>query len=67
MEKVVKKYNSFEEADNAEREFWRNASVGFKFKTLEAIRYTYYNSLNHDIKGIEKVVKIRKLHEEEQD
>lgn len=67
MEKIVKKYNSFEEAENAEREFWRNASVEFKLKTLEAIRYTYFSSLKKNINGIEKIVKIKKLHEEEQD
>lgn len=67
MEKIVKKYNSFEEAENAEREFWRNASVEFKLKTLEAIRYMYFRSLKKNINGIEKIVKIKKLHEEEQD
>ncbi len=64
---MVHEYNSFKEADEAEREFWRNASVEFKFKTLEAIRYAYYSLFNKDIKGIEKVVKISKLHDEEQD
>ncbi len=67
MEKVVKKYNSFEEADKADIEFWKNASVQQKLEALEAIRYTYFSLMNPDVKGIEKVVKFRKLHDKEED
>ena len=67
MEKVVKKYTSFKEADKADVEFWRSASVQQKLEALEAIRYTYFSLMKADIKGIDKVVKFRKLHDEEQD
>jgi len=66
MEKVVKKYSSFEEADKADVEFWKNASVQQKLEALEAIRYTYFRLMKADIKGIDKVVKFRKLHDEEE-
>ena len=64
MEKVVHKYHSFKEADKV---FLQNASIEFKFKALDVIRYNYYHLIGKDIQRIEKVVKIRKLHEEEQD
>ncbi len=65
MEKTVKIYNSFEEAEKAEIEFWQNASYDEKFKTLEAIQLLTFKPLYPDIRGIEKVVKFRMLGEEE--
>ena len=38
MEKIIKKYKSFEEADKAEIEYWRNASYEKRIETLLAIQ-----------------------------
>ena len=67
MEKIGKKFSSFEEAEKAEIEFWKNASPELKLETLEAIRYTFFSMLNPHIEGIKKVVKIRKLHDKDED
>lgn len=67
MEKIIKKFSSFEEAEKAEIEFWKNASPEFKLETLEAIRYTFFSLINPLNEGIKKVVKIKKLHDKDED
>lgn len=67
MEKIVKKYSSFEEADKAEIEYWRNASYEEKIDTLLHIQELMLQFFYPEVKGIEKVVKIRKLNDKEQD
>jgi|GEM_PF-5040605 len=46
MEKTIKIYNSLEEAEKADIEYWRNASYDERFRTLEAIRFLTYKMLN---------------------
>lgn len=65
MEKIIRKFNSFEEAEKAEIKYWKNASYEEKLNTLEAIRILTYKLLNHDFNRIEKVIKIRRRGEEE--
>lgn len=65
MEKIVRKFKSFKEAEEAEIEYWRNASFEERLNTLEAIRIFTYKMLNYNFDRIEKVVKIRKRGEEE--
>ena len=59
MEKTIKIYNSLEEAEKADIEYWRNASYDERFRTLEAIRFLTYKMLNCNEYKIKKVVKIR--------
>ncbi len=66
MEKVVRKFKTFKEADDFENEYWLKASVSEKFEAVEIIRKNYLSILHPDIMGIEKVVKFRKLHDEEE-
>lgn len=69
MEKVVRVFNSFEEADKAEKIYWHNASVNDKLSALEAIRYIALklHYPNVDERKIQRVVKIRNLHDPEED
>lgn len=67
MEKVVKKFSSFDEAEKAEIEYWRNASVDERINTLIYIQEFMLQFFYPNVKGIEKVVTKRKLHDEEQD
>jgi hypothetical protein len=67
MEKAVHEFKSFKEADDFEKEYWLNASVSEKFEAVEVIRANYNGLFHSDLKGIEKVVKKRKLHDKEQD
>ncbi len=64
MEKIIRKFNSFKEAEKADIEYWRNASYEERLNTLEAIRIFSYKFLNYKFDRIEKVVKLRKLKEE---
>jgi hypothetical protein len=61
MEKVIRKFKSFEEANKAEIEYWRNAAYEEKIETFlsiqEAMLYFFYP----DLKGIEKIVTKKKL------
>jgi len=43
MEKVVRKFGSFAEAEKADIEFWQNCSGTEKIKILESIRQSWYN------------------------
>lgn len=67
MEKVVHKFKSFREQEKFELEFWDNASIGEKFEAVEQIRANFMSIFYPDVKGIEKVVKFRKLHDKEED
>ena len=42
MEKVVRKFSSFEEQEKFEKEYWQKASAAEKFETVEAIRCILY-------------------------
>lgn len=64
MEKIIRKFSSFKEAEKADIEYWRNASYEERLNTLEAIRIFSYKLLNYKFDRIEKVVKLRKLKEE---
>lgn len=66
MEKVIKKFNSFEEAEKAEIEYWRNASYEEKIETFLSIQEAMLSFFYPDLKGIEKVVTKRKLSDKEE-
>ncbi len=64
MEKVVRKFNSFEEQEKFEKEYWLKASAAEKFETVEAIRSFYIKTFYPNFTKIEKVVRKRKLGED---
>ena len=66
MEKI-KKFSTFEEADKAEIEYWRNTSVDERINTLLCIQELMLMLYYPDIKGIENIVTKRNLYNEEQD
>jgi len=61
---VVRKFNSFEEADKAEIKYWRNLPAEKKLKVLDEIRIMHLHTLYPEGKKFEKVVRIIKLGEE---
>ncbi|MEO8398266.1 MAG: hypothetical protein ABI550_00480 [Ignavibacteriaceae bacterium] len=61
MEKTIKKFSSFEEAEKAEIEYWRNASPDKRINTLLQLQELMLQLYYPDVKGIKKVVKIKKL------
>ncbi len=46
MDKVIKEYNSFEDADKDDIEYYSNLDPNEKIKELEIIREIYLNSIN---------------------
>ncbi|HMT10006.1 MAG TPA: hypothetical protein PKA39_00100 [Ignavibacteria bacterium] len=46
MDKVVKEFNSFEEAEQDDIEYYRNLDPNEKIKELEIIRELYLDSIN---------------------
>jgi hypothetical protein len=67
MEKIIHKYNSFDQAEKAEIEYWQNASVEERIKTLLSLQELMLNFFYPEVKGIEKIVRKRNLYDKEQD
>lgn len=61
---IVEKYNSFEEAEKAEVEFWRNKTYEEKLRVLDEIQLTHLRALYPKGKKFQKVVRIIKRSEE---
>ena len=64
MEKIIKKYKNFEEANAAEKEYWQNASYEERINTMLHVQQLMLELFYPDVKKMEKVMSIRKLHEE---
>lgn len=64
MEKVVRKFYSFEEEEAAEREYWQNASYEKRIETLLHLQQVMLELFYPDVKKMEKVVGFRKYGEE---
>jgi len=64
MEKIIKKFNSFKEAEAAEREYWQNASYEKRVETLLYLQQLMLELFYPDVKKMEKIISIGKLHEE---
>ena len=60
MEKVIKKYDSFEEAEVAETEYWRKLSGNKKLEILEILRAQYWVIHHAEIRGFQRVYRIIK-------
>jgi hypothetical protein len=65
MEKIIKKFSSFEEAEKAEIEFWQNASVEEKINTLLSIQEMMLKLFYPDEKGMEKIITKRNLYDQD--
>lgn len=61
---IVKKYNSFEEAEKAEVEFWRNQTHEEKLRVLDKIQVMHLRAFYPKVKKFQKVVRIIKRGEE---
>lgn len=61
---VVRKFSSFDEADKAEIEYWRNLSGEEKLRALDEIQLMHLKALYPRGKKFEKVVRIVKLGED---
>jgi hypothetical protein len=64
IEKTVKIFKSFKEQEEADKEYWKNISGEEKIRMVEEMRAEYIRLFHPEIKGIEKVVRIRKLGED---
>jgi|GEM_PF-2854517 len=62
--RTIKKFNSFKEAEAAEREYWQNASYEKRVETLLYLQQLMLELFYPDVKKMEKIISIRKLHEE---
>ncbi len=60
MEKVIQKYNSFEDADKAEVHFWKNLEPRRKLEILEEIRLRYMEITGEGKQGFQRVYRIVK-------
>lgn len=60
MEKVIQKYNSFEEAEKAEIEFWKNMESRKKLEILEEIRLRYMEITGEGKQGFQRVYRLVK-------
>jgi len=61
---VVRKFNSFEEAEKAEIKYWRNLPSDEKLRVLDEIQKMHLSALNPKGKKFEKVFRIVKLGDE---
>ena len=60
MEKVAIKFNSFEEHEAADIEYWKSLSGERKLEILEAIRAQYWVMKNEHPRGLQRVCRIIK-------
>jgi hypothetical protein len=65
MEKIIKKYKSFEEAERAEVEYWCNASFEDRINALLSIQEMMLELFYPEIKSIEKIMTRKSLRDEE--
>jgi hypothetical protein len=64
IELVVRKFNSFEEAEKAEVEYWRNLPCEEKLKVLDEIQMMHLRAIYPKGKKFEKTVRFAKLGED---
>jgi hypothetical protein len=64
LKTFVKKFNSFEEAEKAEVEYWQNLTPKAKLRILDEIQLMQLKALYPRGKKFEKVVRIVKLGED---
>ena len=60
MEKVIKKFKNFEEAEAADKEYWRNATYEERVNAMLYLQQLMLELFYPDVKRMEKVVSFRK-------
>jgi len=60
IERVVKKFNSFEEAENAEVENWKTVSGEKKIEILEELRLRFLHINDEKIRRFQRVYRVTK-------
>jgi predicted Fe-S protein YdhL (DUF1289 family) len=60
MERVVKIFHSFEDAEAAEVEYWKNLSGEKKLEILEELRSRYWLIENEKIRRFQRIYKVLK-------
>jgi len=60
MEKIIKKYDSFKEAEDAETKYWKKLSGNKKLEILEILRSQYWAMHHAGIPGFQRVYRIIK-------
>ena len=63
---VAKKFATFEEAENADDEYWANTTAAERFDALIDLRKMLMENPGDEIR-LQKVVTKRRLHEDETD
>ena len=63
---VAKKFATFEEAENADDEYWANTTAAERFDALIDLRKMLMDNPGDEIR-LQKVVTKRRLHEDETD
>jgi len=58
MEKVIHKYNSFEEQEKEEIKYWQNLSGAKKLEILEYIRANYWAMNNGTPQRLQRIYRI---------
>ncbi len=66
IEKTIRKFSSFEEAEKAEIEYWQNASVEERINSLLYTQEMMLQFFYPNEKGMEKILTKRKLNDQEQ-
>lgn len=61
MEKIIKVFKSHKEADEADKEYWRNASYETRIETMFFIQQLMLELYYPDVKRMEKVISKRKF------
>jgi len=65
IEKKIQKFKNFKEQENADYEYWKNISGEDKIKISLELSAAFVQTFYPEFNGIEKIIKIRKLREEE--
>ena len=58
MEKILRKFNSFEEQETEEIKFWQNLSGEKKLEILENIRANYWAMNNGNTQRLQRIYRI---------
>ena len=60
MEKVIRKFKRFKDAEAYEREYWRNVSYEERINTMFYLQQLMLELFYPDVKRMEKVISFRK-------
>ena len=58
MEKILRKFNTFEEQEKEEIKFWQNLAGDKKLEMLEHIRSNYWAMNNGQVPRVQRIYRI---------